>query len=124
MAPPLPLTACNWAIVESALAAPWEGFGPHERYPSLAEKAAVLAIRFVKGHACPDGNKRLGLILASAFLESFGAELDASAEETEHVFRHTAAAEHYDRALENLTYWFGQTIRPIEEDWLLWMSPG
>jgi death-on-curing protein len=46
------------SLAESALAAPAAGFGGHERYPDLAEKAAVLLQRLVSNHPLRDGNKR------------------------------------------------------------------
>jgi death on curing protein len=114
MAPPVSLTACRRELIESALAGPWEGFGQHERYPSLTEKVAVLTLRLVKAHACPDGNKRVGLILASAFLEMFGMDIDAGADEIDHVFRRVAGAEDYGAALADLTQWYGEVMRPLE----------
>lgn len=39
----------------SALAAP-------DRYPALADKAAVLCSRLVRNHPLPDGNKRVALL--------------------------------------------------------------
>ncbi|MEX1142778.1 MAG: type II toxin-antitoxin system death-on-curing family toxin [Thermoleophilaceae bacterium] len=52
----------NLPLVESALAAPFAGFGDHERYPDLATKAAVLCSRLVRNHPLPDGNKRIAYI--------------------------------------------------------------
>lgn len=39
-----------------------------EHYETLAEKAAALTYAIAKAHACPDGNKRLAVILLMAFL--------------------------------------------------------
>ncbi len=115
MAPPVPLTECREEIVAAALAGPAEGFADAEAYPTLPAKVGVLAYRLLKGHACVDGNKRLALLLSSAFLELNGHDLEASAEETEHVFRYAAgsAAGDYDQMLEMLTHWFEQAIRPL-----------
>lgn len=52
----------NLPLAESALAAPFAGFGDHERYPDLATKAAVLCSRLVRNHPLPDGNKRIAYI--------------------------------------------------------------
>lgn len=64
------------------------------------------------------GNKRLGLILASAFLEANGHDFEASGEETDYVFRHVAASspEDCDGILALLTHWFEQAIRPLAEE--------
>jgi death-on-curing protein len=118
MAPPVPLSACKQDIIESALAGPRQGFGEVESYPSLPAKAAVLAYRLIKGHACIDGNKRVALLLVSAFLEANGQDLEASAEEIDHIFRHVAAspsAEHED-FIASFTHWFEQAIQPLTEE--------
>jgi death-on-curing protein len=52
----------NLPLAESALAAPFAGFGDHERYPDVATKAAVLCSRLVRNHPLPDGNKRTAYI--------------------------------------------------------------
>ena len=77
----------------------------------------MLAYRLIKGHACSDGNKRLALILSAAFLELNGHDLEASGEETDHIFRSVAASEarNYDEVLKSFAYWFEQTIRPPAE---------
>jgi death-on-curing protein len=112
------LDECRLEIVESALAGPQEGFGTVEAHPTLAAKVAILAYRLIKGHACSDGNKRLALILSSAFLEANGHDLEVSGEETDHVFRRVAgsASEDYDDTLALLTHWFEQTMRPLAEE--------
>lgn len=48
--------------MDSALHAPAAGFGDHEVYPDLIDKAAVLAVHLVKNHALPDANKRTSFI--------------------------------------------------------------
>jgi death-on-curing family protein len=115
LAPPQPLEDCDAPIVQSALAGPAEGFAGVERHPTLAGKAAVLAYRVVKGHPCADGNKRLALILASAFLEANGCDLEASGEEIEHIFRHVAASESaaHTAVIADLTGWFDSATQPL-----------
>lgn len=56
-------------LVESALAAPFAGFGETDAYPDLVDKAAVLIERVVRNHPLPDGNKRAGLAITILFLE-------------------------------------------------------
>jgi death on curing protein len=46
-------------MAESALAAPFAGWGDTEFFPDPAVKAAVLASRIVRNHPLPDGNKRV-----------------------------------------------------------------
>jgi death-on-curing protein len=118
MAPPYRLEDCDEGKVRSALAGPRSGFGEFERFPSLSAKAAVIAYRLAKGHACEDGNKRLALICSSAFLEANGYDIEASAEETEHVFRHVAESPsgEFEAMTSDLEGWFDQVIVPLTEE--------
>jgi death-on-curing protein len=59
-------------LVESALAAPFAGFGETEAYPDLVDKAAVLIERIARNHPLPDGNKRAALAITILFLERNG----------------------------------------------------
>jgi death-on-curing family protein len=113
----VPLAACRTEIVESALAGPKQGFGEDESYSNLSAKTAVLAYRLIKGHACPDGNKRLALLLSSAFLEANGADLEASAEEIDHFFRQVAAspASDHEDVISALAHWFEDAMQPLPE---------
>jgi death on curing protein len=56
--------ATRLGVAASALAAPFAAVGDHgpERYPALADKAAILCSRLVRNHPLPDGNKRVALI--------------------------------------------------------------
>lgn len=47
------------ALAESALGAPFAGFGEHELFPAFSQKAGVLCSRIVRYHPLPDGNKRV-----------------------------------------------------------------
>lgn len=66
------------AYAESALAAPFAGFGDIDRYPSLAEKAAVLCSRLVRNHPLPDGNKRAAYVTMLEFIERNGHRWSAA----------------------------------------------
>lgn len=55
-------------LAESALAAPFSGFGNREHYPTVAIKAAVLCLRLVRNHPLPDGNKRIAYICMREFI--------------------------------------------------------
>jgi death on curing protein len=59
-------------LAESALAAPFAGFGGEGAYPTLELKAAVLLERLVRNHPLPDGNKRTALAMMIDFLERNG----------------------------------------------------
>jgi death-on-curing protein len=56
--------ALRLGAAASALAAPFAAVGDHgpERYPALADKAAILCSRLVRNHPLPDGNKRVALL--------------------------------------------------------------
>jgi death-on-curing protein len=60
-------------LAESALAAPFAGFGDVELFPALHEKAAVYASRVVRYHPLPDGNKRTAYDVMREFIERNGA---------------------------------------------------
>lgn len=75
----------NLALAESALAAPFAGFGNEDAYPVFAMKAAVLLERLARNHPLPDGNKRAAFIVTVLFCELNGrpwrapdAEVDAT----------------------------------------------
>jgi len=55
-------------LLDSALHAPQAGFGDHDFYPDLIEKA-FLAVRIARNHPLPDGNKRLAWGCLNMFCE-------------------------------------------------------
>lgn len=116
-ATPQPLTDCRLAVVEAALAGPAQTFDGSDLYPTLPSKAAVLTYAVVKGHPCPDGNKRLALILTSAFLRKNGHVIDADDSEKEHIVRVTAESSplRRDHVLADLGHWFASAMHPMEE---------
>jgi death-on-curing protein len=56
--------AARLGAAASALAAPFASLPDDrgDRYPALADKAAVLCSRLVRNHPLPDGNKRVALL--------------------------------------------------------------
>lgn len=60
------------ALADSALASPRAGFGEHEAYPTLIEKAAVLVEHLARNHPLPDGNKRCAFLAVARFLAANG----------------------------------------------------
>lgn len=58
----------NIGLADSALAAPRAGFGDHEAFPTLIEKAAILVERLARNHPLPDGNKRCAFLALERFL--------------------------------------------------------
>src|SRR5580658_9322027 len=61
------------ALAQSALAAPFAGFGDFEAFPSLHEKAAVYCSRIIAYHPLPDGNKRVGYDTMREFIDRNGS---------------------------------------------------
>ena len=59
----------NLSLAESALQAPFAGFGEHEFYPEFVDKAAVLLERIARNHPLPDGNKRAAWVTVRLFIE-------------------------------------------------------
>ena len=59
---------------ESALAAPFAGFGNTDLYPNPAVKAAILCSRIVRNHPLIDGNKRVAYIAMRELLVRNGHE--------------------------------------------------
>jgi death on curing protein len=78
------------SLGEAALAAPFAGFGDHELFPAVHEKAAVYCSRIATYHPLPDGNKRTAYDVMREFLDRNGwgfehppAGLDGTAEAIE-----------------------------------------
>ena len=89
-------------LLDSALAAPFQGFAGQELYPTIQAKAARLAYGIIRNHPMVDGNKRLGTHLMLIFLDMNGIELDYGAKETEALILGIAAGE---VTLEQLLEW-------------------
>jgi death-on-curing protein len=97
-------------LAESALAAPFAGFGDQDAYPTLELKAAVLLERLVRNHPLPDGNKRTALAMTIDFLELNGCawrepDVDVDVE----AVRRVAAGE---AELEEIVAWIRRRLAP------------
>jgi death-on-curing protein len=60
------------SLAEAALGAPFAGFGDHEQFPAMHEKAAVYCSRIATYHPLPDGNKRTAYDVMREFLDRNG----------------------------------------------------
>jgi death-on-curing protein len=78
-------------------------FGGQDLYPTVADKAAALAVSLVMNHPFFDGNKRIGHAAMDTFLVLNGYELIATTDEQEQVILQLAA---------------GQINRPDFTDWV------
>jgi death on curing protein len=64
-------------LAESALAAPFAGYGDVELHPTFVGKAATYASRVLRYHPLPDGNKRTAYDVMSEFIERNGSHVRA-----------------------------------------------
>lgn len=77
------------AAVESMHATGWG----HDLYPSLPEKAGILAYALVSNHPFVDGNKRTAILAMVVFLGRNGLIIGASNDELQRAFIAVAANE-------------------------------
>ncbi len=70
-------------LLESALAQPCASFGGEYLHGNLFEMAAAYLYHIVQNHPFVDGNKRVGLESALAFLALNGVEIAASDDDLE-----------------------------------------
>ena len=89
-------------LLESALEAPFQGFGDTDAYPSLQQKAARLGYGLIKNHPFVDGNKRIGTHVMLVFLALNGVELTYSQKELSDIILAVAAGE---KEYEELLAW-------------------
>ena len=92
-------------LLESALSAPFQGFGDTESFPSIQQKAARLAYGLIQNHAFVDGNKRIGTHAMLVFLALNGIELEYTQEELSDMILSVAAGK---LSFENMAKWIIQ----------------
>jgi death-on-curing protein len=71
--------------VESALAAPFAGFGGVDFYSDPVDRAAICCSRIVRNHPLPDGNKRLGYECMREMLERDGVPWPRPSEDVDEI---------------------------------------
>jgi death on curing protein len=101
-----------------ALASPRAGYRGDERYPTLHEKVAVLLYSLAKSQGCRDGNKRVALILVSAFLHINEARLEAPDVDLATMIIESAESERRDRdaVIIRLAEWFRDALATNDEE--------
>lgn len=67
-------------LLESALEGAYQTFGGVELYPTVEEKGAWLGYALISNHAFVDGNKRIGMLCMTVFLELNGVRINPSNE--------------------------------------------
>jgi len=80
-------------LLESALAMPRTTYGRVYLHPSLPEMAAAYLFHLAGNHPFVDGNKRVGLAAAIAFLGLNGLWLEADPDELAELVLRTARGE-------------------------------
>ena len=68
-------------LLDSALNAPFQGFGDMDTFPSIQQKGARLGYGLICNHAFVDGNKRIGAHAMLVFLSLNGIELEYTQQE-------------------------------------------
>ena len=97
--------------VASAIAQPQMTFGGDDLYPTVPEKAAVLAFSLIKNHGFSDGNKRIGYSALRAFLKRNGFDRTGSRDEWYKVIMALAASE---MEREEFTEWVVAHVVPLQ----------
>ncbi len=69
------------AILESALARPFQTFSRKDLYPTVVQKAGALIESILINHPFIDGNKRTGYVLMRLFLNNNNLDIKASQDE-------------------------------------------
>ncbi len=81
-------------LLDSALQAPFAGFGDTDIYPEDAQRLGILCSRIVLNHPFLDGNKRTGLIAMLTMASMNGLTLDLPVStETDSIILRLAAGE-------------------------------
>jgi death-on-curing protein len=116
--PPYRLDQCNRNIIESALFAPQTAFGGIDKYPDLLSKAAALLYALAKSQACPEGNKRIALILVVEFLSLNGMTLEVDPDELADIILDVAAADPAtrDEVVATLTTKMNELVVPLSPE--------
>ena len=78
-------------LLDSALNAPFQGFGDVDSFPSLQQKGARLGYGLICNHAFVDGNKRIGAHAMLLFLSLNGIELEYTQNELSYMILDVAA---------------------------------
>lgn len=89
-------------LLDSALNAPFQGFGGTDTFPSLQQKAARLGFGLIQNHAFVDGNKRIGAHAMLVFLALNGIELSYTQKELSDMVLNVAAGA---SSFENVVQW-------------------
>lgn len=101
-------SAVKIGLLDSALQAPFAGFGDTDIYPEDAQRLGILCSRIVLNHPFLDGNKRTGLIAMLTMASMNGPTLDLPVSaETDSIILRLAAGEEDE---ETFCAWVGRYL--------------
>jgi len=105
-------------LIESALTAPRAGWGFWSKYSDLPAKTAALLYALAKLQACPDGNKRIALLLVERFVVINASRLRVQPGELADMILETAETDASDReeTIKMLTGWTRSRLELVAED--------
>jgi death-on-curing family protein len=84
-----------------------------DKYPTLAEKAALLAWVIIDGHVFHDGNKRTGMSALDIFIRQNGYQLTATDEEVvELALRIASRKIRADYTFDEFMQWVANRLAP------------
>ena len=90
------------ALLDSAMASPFQTFDSVELYPSTAAKIARMAYSLICNHPFVDGNKRIGTLVMMVLLELNHIETDFTDDDVIHTGLELANGGMNDKQLLNL----------------------
>ena len=86
-------------LLDSAMNAPFQGYGEYEFYPSVVQKAVRLCYGLVMNHPFHDGNKRIGAMALLTTLDLNHLNLKTNSVELSEVILRLAAGTITDETL-------------------------
>ena len=86
-------------LLDSALNAPFQGFGDYEYYPSVVQKAVRLCFGLVMNHPFHDWNKRIGAMALLTTLDLNHLTLKTNSAELSEIILRLAAGSINDETL-------------------------
>lgn len=86
----------DWGLLGSALDRPLTTLAGQEMYPTIWTKVAALLDSIERNHPLIDGNKRLGLLLASLVLRANGVDDQAATDDQWYDLIMAVASDHLD----------------------------
>ncbi len=78
-------------LLDSALNAPFQGFGDYEFFPTVTDKAVRLSYGLIENHPFHDGNKRIGALILLIMLDLNNIEFEITNQELEQVILDVAS---------------------------------